>query len=315
MRNILAMFPGQGSQSIGMAKELLEQFPSTRTTFEEVEDATNLNIRRLCNEGPEDELKLTANQQPCILAVSIATWKVLKKESECVPVLFAGHSLGEYSALVAADKMDLSVAARLVRARGQAMQDAVPEGIGAMAAILRYEEEKLLKLCSEISAKGQGLVQIVNFNSPKQLIISGHKAAVEAVCSALSEEKVSCVLLPVSAPFHSALMTPAREKMAPLLKATTLKDSSHKIIANLTGKIADPYSIDLLIQQIDSPVLWTQSIQTAIANSANTFVEIGPGAVLFGLLRRWLAKEYDVKQSNDLRETIAFLTHSATARD
>lgn len=315
MRTTLAMFPGQGSQSIGMAKEVLEQFPSMSRTFEEVEDSTHLKIRKLCHEGPEEELRLTVHQQPCILAVSVAIWRVLKKEAGFSPSFFMGHSLGEYSALVAAERLSLTDAATLVYARGQAMQEAVPPGLGAMAAVLRYEEDKLIALCSKISSELEQVVEVVNFNSPKQRIISGHKEAVESVCATLSGERVQSVMLPVSAPFHSSLMRPAREKMRPLIEQTKFVNSAHPIIANITGELADPYEPSYLVRQIDSPVLWTKCTETALAQQVQTLVEVGPGSVLYGLAKRWIPKECDVKHSADLRETIAFLSESSSARE
>jgi [acyl-carrier-protein] S-malonyltransferase len=272
-----------------MGKELLTEFPYSKEVFEEAEDATSVKIRHLCFEGPEDELTLTKNTQPCILTVSIAIWNVLKRETGFKPDFFAGHSLGEYSANVAAEKLSLGEAAMLVRRRGEAMQEAVPAGVGAMAAVLKYPAEDLKKVCAAESSPGRS-VEVVNFNSEEQLVIAGHRAAVEAVVKKLSDQQVRCVMLPVSAPFHSKLMEPARLKMTPLLESAKFSNNANKIIANLSGEIATDYNVGYLIKQIDNPVLWTQSMQTAVKAETKTFVEIGPGKVLFGLLRRSLPR-------------------------
>jgi [acyl-carrier-protein] S-malonyltransferase len=272
-----------------MGKELLTEFPYSKEVFEEAEDATSVKIRHLCFEGPEDELTLTKNTQPCILTVSIAIWNVLKRETGFKPDFFAGHSLGEYSANVAAEKLSLGEAAMLVRRRGEAMQEAVPAGVGAMAAILKYPAEDLKKVCAAESSADRS-VEVVNFNSEEQLVIAGHRAAVEAVVKKLSDQQVRCVMLPVSAPFHSKLMEPARLKMTPLLESAKFNNNANKIIANLSGEIATDYNVGYLIKQIDNPVLWTQSMQTAVKGETKTFVEIGPGKVLFGLLRRSLPR-------------------------
>ena len=307
MSRALAMFPGQGSQSVGMAKELLEQFPATKLLFEEAEDATHLPIRQLCNEGPEDKLLLTANQQPCILTVSVAIYEVLKNETHFQADLFAGHSLGEYSALVASGKLTLWDAVLLVKLRGQSMQEAVPEGKGAMAAVLNGEERKLLDICKQVTENSDGAVEVVNFNSPTQQIISGSKKEVMQVVELLSEQKIRAKLLPVSAPFHSSLMTPAKNKMAPLLNDVSLKDSPFPVIANLTGAIEQPYKIELLIEQIDHPVLWTKTMEAAVDSGCKRFVEVGPGAVLSGLARRWLPADITFINTSKIADTVRSL--------
>lgn len=308
MNQILAMFPGQGSQSVGMGKTLLEQFPYTKATFEEAEDATKIQVRKLCFDGPEDELRLTANTQPCIVTVSVAVWRVLQQETGLKPTLFAGHSLGEYSALVAAGKLDFARAAFLVRRRGEAMQEAVPVGVGAMAAVMKYGIPELEQLCREVS-KDKAVVQVVNYNSDQQLVIAGHKAAVEAVQDKVAAGGGRAVPLPVSAPFHSTLMEPARLKMAPLLNESKLVANSNQMIPNLTAQITADYKIDYLIQQIDHPVLWMQSFAKAVEAGTNTFVEVGPGKVLFGLARRALPRgENKLLATEDIVETIKALT-------
>lgn len=309
MTKTLAMFPGQGSQSVGMAKELLEEFPQAKAVFEEAEDATGLPIRKLCNEGPAEKLQLTANQQPCILTVSLAMHQILKEEAGFSADYMAGHSLGEYSALVAASKITLWDAALLVKLRGEAMQEAVPEGKGAMAAVLNGQEDKILEICKRVSeASATGSVEVVNFNSPTQQILSGSKKAVEDAISELAKEKFKAKALPVSAPFHSSLMTPAKEKMAPVLNDISLKDSSTPIIANLTGLVEQPYKIELLIEQIDHPVLWTKTMETASQTLAcSRFVEVGPGSVLSNLGRRWMSKDLQFITASKLQDTIKAL--------
>jgi [acyl-carrier-protein] S-malonyltransferase len=310
--NLLCMFPGQGSQFVGMGKDLLEQFPAQKATFEEAEDATKVGLRRLCLEGPESDLTLTANTQPCILTVSTAIWRVLQKECEVKPDLFAGHSLGEYSALVAAGRLDLTTAARLVRKRGEAMQEAVPVGVGAMAAVLNHPAEELEKLCKELS-KPDDFVAIANYNSAAQLVVAGHKKAVDELCKKLETLSVRFVVLQVSAPFHSKLMKKAREVMAPLLKDANFHSKNTKMIANLTGKVESGYNADFLIEQIDNPVRWTQTMETAVAAECKTYLEVGPGKVLYGLARRAVPKESKLIDTTDIRKAIQALTSTSPA--
>jgi len=303
MARILAMFPGQGSQFVGMGKDLLAEFPYVKTAFEESEDAAHLHVRKLCFEGPDDELKLTANTQPCILTVSVAVWRVLVNEAGLKPALFAGHSLGEYSAVVAAGKLTLGEAALLVRKRGEAMQAAVPVGVGAMAAVMNVPAGDLIARCVRASGGGK-VVEVVNYNSPQQLVVAGHKTAVEALCHQLEADGQRFVSLPVSAPFHSSLMRPAREAMAPLLNKAGFKATNEKVIANLTGDVVDAYGAQQLIEQINSPVKWTQSLETATKHECDTYVEIGPGKVLFGLARRCLPKTAKLLHTEEPKKTI-----------
>jgi len=304
--SLVAMFPGQGSQFVGMGRDLLEQFPSARVVFEEAEDAARIAVRKLCFDGPEEDLKLTANTQPCILTMSVAVWTVLRSETGFAPKIFAGHSLGEYSALVAAGKLTLSRAAWLVRKRGEAMQAAVPAGVGAMAAVMLLGEttaDTIEGFCKAVSTSGS-VVEVVNFNSPQQVVVAGHKTGVDKLCAKLEAEKIRFVPLPVSAPFHSSLMAPAREAMAPLLRETAIAQTGTRIVANLTGRIEDDYSSEHLIQQINSAVRWTQTLATAVSAGCTSFVEIGPGKVLFGLARRTLPKEAKLLHSEDVRKAI-----------
>jgi [acyl-carrier-protein] S-malonyltransferase len=303
MAKTLAMFPGQGSQYVGMGRDLLNEFPTVKTVFEEAEDAARISIRKLCLDGPEDELKLTANTQPCILTVSVAVWRVLEGETGFKPDLFAGHSLGEYSAVVAAGKMPLGRAAFLVRKRGEAMQEAVPPGVGAMAAVMNLSGDELKARCAKHSQGGK-VVEVVNFNSPQQLVVAGHKTAVDALCSALEADGVRFVQLPVSAPFHSSLMKPAREAMEPLLNGTEFAKTGTKVIANLTGKVEEDYGARHLIEQINSAVLWTQSLETASEQGVDTYVEVGPGRVLFGLARRSVPKGAKLLHTEEIKKAI-----------
>jgi [acyl-carrier-protein] S-malonyltransferase len=310
MQNVLAMFPGQGSQYLGMGRQACDQFQVAREVFEEADQTLGFPISQLCFHGPEDQLKPTFNQQPAILTTSIAIWKVLRQELGDVhfrPALFAGHSLGEYSALVASGKLEFTDALRLVRLRGMAMQKAVPEGQGAMAAVMGCNPDDLQKKCKNLR-KTLGIVEVVNFNSPQQQIISGRKEAVLAMVEQLKLEKIRCALLPVSAPFHSSLMEPARIEMQTVLAQTKLRDSDRQVIANLTGKMSHPYSIENLIQQIDQPVLWTKTLDTAVASGISIFVEIGPGSVLAGLARRSVPKDAKILATDDLSKALVDLS-------
>jgi len=306
MSKVLAMFPGQGSQYVGMGRELLNEFPSVKVLFEEAADAARINIRKLCIDGPEDELKLTANTQPCILTVSVAVWKVLRDETGIEPAYYAGHSLGEYSAVVAAGKLNLGRAAFLVRRRGEAMQQAVPAGIGAMAAVMNVSADDLQARCDKIN-KTTNVVEVVNFNSPQQLVVAGHKKAVDELCGGLEKDGLKFVMLPVSAPFHSSLMKPARDVMEPLLKESEFQTTSTNIIANVTGKVEPDYNPSHLARQIDGAVLWTQSMETAAQLGCETYIEIGPGRVLFGLGRRIVPKTSKIMHTDEIVKTISDL--------
>ncbi|MBZ5582573.1 MAG: ACP S-malonyltransferase [Acidobacteriia bacterium] len=279
------LFPGQGSQYAGMGKELADSYPAARRVFEEADDALGFPISRLCFEGPDEQLKLTENTQPALLAVSVAACEVLR-EKGYHPDYVAGHSLGEYSALVAAGSLRFADALRLVRQRGRYMQEAVPPGVGAMAAILKMPDGKLGTVLEE-AARGE-VVSAANFNSPDQVVIAGHAGAVaRAMELAKSAGARRVVPLPVSAPFHCALMKPAQERLRAHLDATEFRDLQCPLINNWqareirTGEEAR----NGLYQQIPNPVRWAESIRYLAAQGVERAVETGAGGVLTGLLR------------------------------
>lgn len=287
MHNYAFIFPGQGSQHAGMGRELAENFKTAARCFEEANDAIGFSLSRLCFEGPEEDLKLTANTQPAILAASVAALRVLREESPIAPAFVAGHSLGEFSALVASGALDFADALRTVRARGSFMQAAVPVGVGTMAAILGVEPEILLEICAE-AAQGE-VVSPANYNSPGQIVIAGHTGAVNrAIEIAKARGFRKAMLLPVSAPFHCALMKPAAERLSDTLDELQLRQIVTPVVSNVEAK---PNSdVDrvkpLLVEQVCSPVLWDASVQQMIAAGVTRFVEIGPGKVLAGLVKR-----------------------------
>ncbi|RZA25730.1 MAG: [acyl-carrier-protein] S-malonyltransferase [Proteobacteria bacterium] len=308
MTNTIAMFPGQGSQYVGMGEKLLEAFPWTNAIFEEAEDASKVAIRRLCLDGPDEDLKLTANTQPCLLTVSVAYWEVLKRELGLSIQYFAGHSLGEYSALVAAGKLDLSRAAYLVRARGEAMQRAVPAGVGGMAAVMKMSVEALEALCLKHS-HGSFSVEIANYNSDAQLVIAGHKEAVKSLAAEATTMGARCIELPVSAPFHSSLMNEARAQMLPLLRDTVFHKNENYVIPNISALEIKDYQPEFLIEQIDGPVRWIQSITQAQALGMTRFIEVGPGKVLSGLVKRIVPSDgsCEIFATDDITQALASL--------
>jgi [acyl-carrier-protein] S-malonyltransferase len=279
------LFPGQGSQYAGMGKSLAENYPVGRQTFEEADDALGFPLSKLCFEGPDEALRLTENTQPALLAVSIAAWKVAR-ELGLAPDYVAGHSLGEYSALVAAGGIEFGEALRLVRKRGRYMQEAVPAGVGAMAALLKLPEGKLDGILSE-AAQGE-VVTAANYNSPDQIVIAGNRGAVErAMDLAKAAGAKRAVALPVSAPFHCPLMRPAQEKLKPDLDAAAFHDFSTPLINNWRAAEVSTAAEarEGLFEQIPNPVLWTQSIRRLAENGVERWYEIGAGTVLTGLLR------------------------------
>jgi [acyl-carrier-protein] S-malonyltransferase len=295
------VFPGQGSQAPGMGKDISDASPAARRVFDEIDEALGFSISRLCFEGPEDELKLTSNTQPAILATSSAILAAIRERyPELEPDIVAGHSLGEYSAIVCAGGLKASDAAKIVRARGQFMQDAVPVGVGAMAAILGPDIDEIRSICDE-AAQGQ-VCSPANVNSPGQIVIAGHAEAVaRAIEVAKSRGVRKSLLLPVSAPFHCALMKPAEERLRPILEAADFHALYVPLVTNVD---ASPVGTDhavrnALIRQVVSPVRWTESIQHMIAMGVKKFVEVGPGAVLAGLVKR-IDKSVDVVSVNNV---------------
>ncbi len=284
------VFPGQGSQSVGMGAALADAFPAAREVFQEVDDALGQNLSKLMREGPMEELTLTANTQPALMAHSIAALRVLEAEAgaDISGAMFvAGHSLGEYSALCAARAISLADTAKLLRIRGEAMQAAVPVGEGAMAALIGVDLEAAQKAID--AAEGDGICEIANDNAPGQVVISGDKARVEAVCANAKAFGIKMAkLLPVSAPFHSSLMQPAAERMAEALAAAKISAPVTTLVANVTAKdVANPASIrDLLVKQVTGRVRWTQSVQHMVDEGCETFIEVGSGKVLSGLIKR-----------------------------
>jgi [acyl-carrier-protein] S-malonyltransferase len=279
-----AMFPGQGSQKPGMGKDLAEQFAVARQVFEEADDALGFSISRLCFEGPAEELQLTENTQPAILTTSIAAFRAASEAGLPAPNFVAGHSLGEYSALVAAGVMSLSHAVTTVRARGLYMQQAVPVGTGAMAAVIGGELSAVEDVCRQ--ASGDQVCSVANSNSPKQVVIAGNTEAVDRAIELLKSVAKRVIKLNVSAPFHCALMRPAQEKLAPHLERLVFQEPQMPVVTNADAKITTvPDELrDALLRQVSAPVRWTESMQLLRQEGVRTFVEIGPGRVLSGLM-------------------------------
>ncbi|HVO04372.1 MAG TPA: ACP S-malonyltransferase [Candidatus Cybelea sp.] len=293
------VFPGQGSQAVGMGRALAEAFPVARHVFEEVDEALKQSLSRLMFQGPESELVLTENAQPALMTVSYAVLKLLESEGKwALPAkarFVAGHSLGEYSALAAAGSLTLGDAARLLKLRGQAMQKAVPVGIGAMAALLGLDLAEAQPI-AEAAAKETGLVcTCANDNAPGQVVVSGHKEAVEkAIALAAEKGAKRSVMLPVSAPFHCPLMKPAADAMGEALQKTDLKVPSVPLIANVTAApVSDPATIRrLLVEQVTATVRWRESVEAMKADGVTRIFELGAGKVLAGLTKR-IAREIE----------------------
>jgi [acyl-carrier-protein] S-malonyltransferase len=286
MSKFAVVFPGQGSQSIGMMAGW-DDHPAVRETFAEASEAVGDDLWRLVCDGPADALNLTTNTQPVMLAAGVAAWRAWKAAGGADPVVMAGHSLGEYSALVAAGAVDFADAVRLVRFRAQAMQDAVPAGVGAMAAILGGDDEAILEACRE-AAQGE-VVEAVNFNSPGQLVIAGHKAAVErAIEAAKARGAKRGMLLPVSAPFHSSLLRPAAERLAERLAQVAFRAPAIPVLHNVdVDEHRDAEAIRAaLARQAASAVRWTGTVRAMVARGVTDVVESGPGRVLSGLARK-----------------------------
>jgi [acyl-carrier-protein] S-malonyltransferase len=300
------LFPGQGSQYPGMGKELAANFAIVRQTFEEADDALGNKLSGICFDGPESDLLLTENTQPALLATSTAFYRLIKSETGLQPSFFAGHSLGEYSALVAAGSLDFADALRTVRARGGFMQEAVPVGTGAMAAILGAEPDAVAAVCAE-AAQGEVVVP-ANFNCPGQIVISGHASAVNRVIELAKNHGIrKVILLPVSVPSHCSLMASAGDKLEAVLAALSVQPLDVPVISNVEAK---PYSEanrvkDLLVAQISSPVLWEASVREMVALGITRVVEVGPGKVLSGLVKK-IDKDLALNNFDDLAGFKAF---------
>jgi len=292
MTTFAFVFPGQGSQSVGML-DAWGDHPVVRATLQEASDALGEDIGRLIHEGPKEALALTTNTQPVMLVAGVAAWRVWKAEGGTDPAAVAGHSLGEYSALVAAGALTLAEAAPLVRFRAQAMQQAVPVGAGAMAAILGLDADAVRAGCAEAQAQfaaGSGeVVEAVNFNDPAQTVIAGSKAAVDKACEVLKARGAKRALpLPVSAPFHSSLMQPAAEALRERLATVVLKAPAIPVVNNIDVAVeTDPARIrDALVRQAAGPVRWVECVQALRARGVQALVECGPGKVLAGMTKR-----------------------------
>ena len=280
------LFPGQGSQSVGMGKELAAMYPVARETFDEADAALGYKLSKLCFEGPEDQLKLTEITQPAILTVSVAAWRVLQSKG-VTPSYVAGHSLGEYSAHVAAGTLSFADAVRTVRNRGKYMQEAVPVGVGAMAAILGMELQKVAAVCED-AAQGE-VCSPANINSPEQIVISGNTAAVVRGAKLADERGAKrAKLLQVSAPFHCSLMKPAQDRLEVDLNALKMQEPVYPVACNVEATLVrdDLRARDTLIAQVTGSVKWEQSMRLLIEHGVQAFVEIGPGKVLCGLMRQ-----------------------------
>lgn len=305
------LFPGQGSQAVGMGRDLYENFPVARQVFEEADEALGFSLSKLCFEGPEEQLRLTEFTQPAIFTASMAAFRVLA-EHAVTPSYVAGHSLGEYSANVAASTLSFVDAVRTVRNRGRYMQEAVPAGEGTMAAILGMPEADVVKACEDAAADTNTVVSAANRNSLEQTVISGSVAGVErAVAFAKERGAKKTVMLQVSAPFHCALMQPAQERLAEILHAINFADPQMPIAANVNAKlIRDAEGArEALIHQVTGAVLWVESVQLLIREQPEHFIEVGPGRVLTGLMRQIdrSQKCLNVEDSASLEKTLAGL--------
>ena len=282
------VFPGQGSQSIGMMAEFSEQYSEVKDLFNRASDALGYDIATMMADGPVEELNKTECTQPAMLTAGVAAWKVLRMNTELKPVIMAGHSLGEYTALVCSGAIKFEDAVKLVAERGRLMQNAVPQGIGAMAAILGLDDEQVMSVCQQATSDTM-TVQAVNFNSPGQVVIAGHNDAVEKAMVLAKEAKAKRALkLPVSVPSHSSLMTEAASQLGEVLSSIEIKSPEIPVLHNVDGKShTSPDEIkQCLQQQLHNPVLWVDSVNNLIAQGVDGIVECGPGKVLAGLNRR-----------------------------
>lgn len=294
------LFPGQGSQYVGMGKDLKDNFKVAADVFAEADEALGESLSKLCFEGPEDDLKLTMNTQPAILTVSVAALRVLQQESDINPEVVAGHSLGEFSALVASGTLKFADAVRIVRKRGTFMQEAVPVGVGGMAAVLGMDTAAVEKICEE-SAQGQ-FVAPANYNAPGQIVISGHTEAVKrAAEKAEAEGAKRVVILAVSAPFHSKLMKPAADRLGEALKSIEIGDLNIPVLSNVEADFYPSKDAvrQLLTQQVNNPVRWIEEMEKMIQTGIDNALELGPGKVLCGLMRK-ISRDVSMKNIGDM---------------
>lgn len=303
------VFPGQGSQSVGMGKELYDQYESVKRVFQAADEALGFSITDLCFNGPEEELRKTYNTQPAILTMSIACYELLK-EAGIQPDVVAGHSLGEYSALVAAGVLEFADAVRLVRKRGQFMQEAVPLGQGSMAAVMGADRQVVIDICRQAELE-MGPVQAVNFNCPGQIVIAGKTEAVDKAIELLKAAGAKrAIALPVSAPFHSTLMKPAAERLATELENIELHSTTIPVVANVNAQ-ALTQAVDIqpsLVSQAASPVLWEDCVAKIVDLGCSCFIEVGPGKVLTGFTKK-IAKDVatlNVEDCASLEKTLAY---------
>jgi [acyl-carrier-protein] S-malonyltransferase len=306
MSKLAFLFPGQASQYPGMGRDLAEKFPESRRVFDEADTAAGFSLSQLCFDGSEEALKLTENTQPAILTVSTAAYRALESRG-ITPDYAAGHSLGEYSALVAAGALDFAAGVKLVRERGRYMQEAVPAGVGAMAAILGLSPGEVTEICRK--AVDHEIVSPANLNSPEQTVISGHAAAVKRAVEIASQEGAKrAVILPVSAPFHCALMMPAQQRLEQDLSAIPFHDLNFPIVTNVDaeGVAKGDEAREALIRQVSHPVRWLDSMREMIEAGVTIFVEVGPGKVLSGLLRQIdrSVRCFNVEDSASLQSTL-----------
>ena len=305
------VFPGQGSQYAGMGKDVAEEYPAARRVFDEIDDALGFSISRLCFEGPDEQLKLTENTQPAILAVSSALHAVLEEHGATRRDLVAGHSLGEYSAIVSVGGLTAAEAATIVRARGKFMQEAVPVGTGGMAALIGPSVEEAHAICEE-AAQGE-VVSVANINAPGQIVIAGTKAGIDRAIEVAKKRGVRRALpLPVSAPFHCELMKPAAERLEPILDAASFKDLWFALVSNVDASpIGTATAVrNALLRQVASPVRWVESVERMVAMGVKRIVEIGPGNVLAGLVKR-IDSSVELMNVSDVPSLEAFLEKSA----
>ena len=303
------IFPGQGSQSVGMAKEFYEKYPLVKNIFSRANEALNFNLSKIILSGPISEINLTKNTQPAIFVVSYSIFSVMKKEFNIdlnKANYFAGHSLGEYTALTCANALQFKEAVRLLKQRGKFMQEAVPSGKGAMLAVLGLKLEEILKQINLISINGT--CEVANDNSPGQIVVSGDKDSIQVLHDSLKKKSIRGVILPVSAPFHCSLMESAEKKMSKKITESIFKDPNPPIISNVTAKAENEANKikELLIKQITSKVKWRESVEYMIKNGVNEFIEIGPGKILSSLVRR-INKDVNVFNINSINDITNYI--------